>query len=508
MKNLFNLLLIMLITSTFAFAQKIDNDFFSEADRFFKAQVKNGLVNYTQLKKNPQLKSLLEKVEQANLSGTDAATKKAFYINAYNLQVINQALQQYPLQSVQSIAGFFDQKKITVAGERSTLNNLEKGKLLKPYNDSRLHFVLVCGALGCPPITNFAYTPESLDQQLEQQTRLALNDPNFLKVNGINIGLSQIFNWYADDFGGNKKNILTFINKYRNQKLSTSSKVNFYPYNWAINEVGSASSSNGSGNNASRYIVSSTIPKGSIETKIFNNLYTQSTGSSDNLTDRSTFYTTLVSFLYGVNSNFNIGFSTRYRRVRNDQLPSTPFDVFTSKEGGSFRQGLTAFGPQIRWAPIKKWSNFSVQSSFVFAIGKELTGSETQPYIDWNGPTWNTQLFNDFSIGSNFSLFTELDFLLEDIGSLSKGANNRFSTPVTAIFSYNPNRKTTIYALGGFSPFWQFTFDYFVQGGLGLKYQFTPKLELELLVTDFSNKFLAQSGGQAGTYNLGIRFNL
>jgi len=316
MKNLFNLFLIMLVTSTFAYAQKIDNNFFNEADRFFKAQVKNGLVNYSQLKKNTQLKSLLEKVEQADLSGTDAATKKAFYINAYNLQVINQALQQYPLQSVQSIAGFFDQKKITVAGERSTLNNLEKGKLLKPYNDARLHFVLVCGALGCPPITNFAYTPESLDQQLDQQTRLALNDPNFLKVKGNNVGLSQIFNWYADDFGGNKKNILTFINKFRSQKLSTSSKVNFYPYNWAINEVGSASSSNGTGgNNAARYIVSSTIPKGTIETKIFNNLYTQSTGSPDNLTNRSTFYTTLVSFLYGVNSNFNIGFATRYRRV-------------------------------------------------------------------------------------------------------------------------------------------------------------------------------------------------
>jgi len=88
-----------------------------------------------------------------------------------------------------------------------------------------------------------------------------------------------------------------------------------------------------------------------------------------------------------------------------------------------------------------------------------------------------------------------LDFLLEDIGSSSNGHANRFSTPATLIFSYNPNAKTTIYTLQGFSPFWQSSFDYFYQYGFGANYQFTPSLELELLATDFTNKFLAQTGG-------------
>ena len=102
---------------------------------------------------------------------------------------------------------------------------------------------------------------------------------------------------------------------------------------------------------------------------------------------------------------------------------------FSSGSAGSSRQGITALGPQIRYAPVPKWSNFSIQSSFVFPIGSDLTGSDSQPFIDWDGATWNTQVFNDFPIGNSFSLFTEIDFLLEDIGHI-----NRFFNPSNNYF--------------------------------------------------------------------------
>jgi len=514
MKSFINLFIMLFVFSGTIFGQNIDQKFFNDTHSFLQKNVKNSRVNYTGLKNNAQLKSLIKVIENANVSNANDATKKAFYINAYNLLVINQAAQKYPLNSVQDIAGFFERKKVTVGGKSLTLNKLEKDYLLKPYNDARFHFVLVCGALGCPPITNFAYTPEKLDQQMDMQTKLALNDNNFIRVNGNKAELSQIFKWYTGDFGGNTKSVLRFINKYRTNKIPTSAKVSFYNYSWNLNDTANRTSSLGSssalGNNASRYVVSSTIKKGTFEIKVFNNLYTQRTGNEGVLTDRSTFNTTSLSVLYGLTNRFNIGINTRYRRVRNDRLPSSPLAVFGNnlEDGESDRQGLTAFGPQIRYAPVPKWQNFSIQSSFVFPIGEDLAGSSTQPYIDWTGATWNTQIFNDFPIGTNFSLFTEVDFLLEDIGKSEEGNLNRFSTPATIIFSYNPSSKITLYTLGGFSPFWQAEFDYFAQGGLGAKYQFTPNFELELLYTDFTNKFLAEQGGQAATFNLGLRVNL
>ena len=515
MKILINFLALTFLVIGNGFAQSINQQFFQNTNAFLKAQVKNGLVNYATVKNNKQLKALIQTVETADLSGVSDATKKAFYINAYNLQVVNAAVNAYPIQSVQDIPGFFDRQKVIIAGELFTLTNFEKERLLKPYQDARLHFVLVCGALGCPPITNFAYTPENLDQQLDQQTKLALDNTDFLKVAGTTLNLSQIFNWYPEDFGGNKKGVIDFINKYRTYTVPTTAKLNYYPYDWTLNDASAGSVAStpkvagNNGNNSARYIVSSTIPKGSFEFKLFNNLYTQKTGSQDNLTDRSNFFTTTLSALYGLTNRFNIGINTRYRRTSNERLPSSALGVFGgTPEGGSARNGITAFGPQIRYAPVEKWTNFSIQSSFVFPIGTDLTGSATQPYIDWNGATWNTQFFNDFPIGNNFSLFTELDVLIEDIGSSADGRINRFSTPATLILSYNLNRKTIIYTIGGFSPYWQSTFDYFLQGGFGAKYQFTPKVELELLVTDFTNKFLRDTGGQASTFNIGFRFNL
>ena len=260
MKNLFSILITFLFLSSSAVAQTIDQKFFNDADAFFAAQVENSLVKYKGLKNNTQLAALIQTIENADLSGVSDATKKAFYINAYNLHVINEATKLYPTNSVQAGGGFFDRTKVKTAGQISTLNNLEKDQLLKPYNDGRLHFVLVCGALDCPPITDFAYLPAKLDQQLDQQTKLALDDPNFLKVDRNNLELSQIFKWYPEDFGGSKKNIISFINKHRTNTVPSTAKVAYYDYDWTLNDAltstGSASvgGSSGGGNNSTRYL--------------------------------------------------------------------------------------------------------------------------------------------------------------------------------------------------------------------------------------------------------------
>ena len=249
----------------------------------------------------------------------------------------------------------------------------------------------------------------------------------------------------------------------------------------------------GIGNNAARYVVSSAIPRGTAEIKIFNNLYRQ-----EALGEESDFFTSTLSALYGVTNRFNAGLEIRGRRA-----------AYRGGEADVSRGGIVSIGPKVRFAPFNALPNFSVQSALWIPLGDDLTGVETgQRFLDWAGPTWFTQFFNDFPIGSNFSFFAEVDVLLEDIGAEEEGRINRFSTPATAIFSYFPTPKTTLYALGSYSPFWQENFDYFYQAGAGAKYQFTPKFELEVLATAFQNDFLSSVGGSASTLNLGIRFNL
>ncbi|WP_187270929.1 DUF547 domain-containing protein [Neolewinella aurantiaca] len=528
--------------------ERLQGDFIADTDALLKRYVKQGRIDYTGIKASDDLKPLISKIAQTDLASLKGNAKKAFLINAYNLLVINQVLENYPLASVLDVNGFFDAKKQTVGGRKVTLNQLEKDLLLKEFKDARLHFVLVCGALGCPPITNFAYTPDRLEAQLTKQTQLALNNPSFLRVNGDKAALSKIFEWYASDFGGNKAAVIAFINKYRDEAVPANAKVSYYEYDWTLNKTSgraaaekkekmeaidamekealaegtegrgemdmeermgleqplqnSLSSPPGGGNNSARYVVSSTIRKGSAEIKLFNNLYSQEAAG-----ERSSFFTASLSALYGVTNRFNAGIDLRYRRVRYDEAGAVSNFAVLS-DGGTFsRTAISGFGPKVRIAPFNNLPNFSIQSALWIPLADDLEGNEGGRFTDWNKPTWFTQVFNDFPIGSNFSLFAEVDFTLEDIGSEDTDAN-RFSTPLTGILSYFPTPKATLYGLASYAPYWQEDYDYFYQLGVGAKYQFTPNFEVELLAVAFETEFLNSVDGNAGTVNLGIRVNL
>lgn len=507
---------MLLLLSSSITAQATLDSFFADADAFFQTNVINGLVDYQNIQQYPSaLAKLSQQIANTDVSTLDSDTRQAFYINVYNILVIAQVIDNYPISSPLNVNGFFDEQQYNIAGEQLTLNELEKDKLLATYQDARFHFVLVCGALDCPPIINRAYLPNTLEHQLEQQTRLALNDEEFIKVDGEEVALSQIFEWYAKDFGGDKNSAIDFINRYRSSPLPKST-VRFYNYDWTLNQIPSSQGSEEApttlspgGNNAARYVVSASIPKGSFEIKGFTNLYNQVTGNGDGpATDQATFFTQNLSVLYGVNNRFNAGFDLRYRQVSFGPESISRFDVFNLEQTSSTRQGLTGIGPKIRYAPSPALPNLSIQSTYWFARGEDLAGNSERPFIDFNGDIWFTQIFNDFSIGDKFSFFTELDILIEDIGKEEDGHINRFSTPVQLILSYFPNRKTTIYSIGAYSPYWQDEFDYFYQAGLGAKYQITPKLEVELLYTLFRNQFILETNGSASTMNFGLRISV
>ena len=157
-------------------AQQIDQSFFTKADKVFNTYIQNGAVDYPGIRSDATFKQLIQTISTAPFSNLDATTQQAYLINAYNLLVINEVIVQNIEQSVLRNRSFFEAKTNLVAGKKISLNTLEKQYLLKTFGDARFHFVLVCGAKGCPPIVNFAYTPERLERQLEQQTRNAIND--------------------------------------------------------------------------------------------------------------------------------------------------------------------------------------------------------------------------------------------------------------------------------------------------------------------------------------------
>ena len=214
-------------------------DFFTKTDAFLKANVSSsGGVYYASIKANPaELNELVDMIGSYPFKSKDKNTQKAFLINAYNILVIKNVVDNYPISKPLDVPGFFDRKKFNVAGMSLTLSDIENKKIRPVYKDARTHFVLVCAAKSCPPIANYAITPSKMDAQLTTLTKKAMDRSSFTKVNADKktVQLSQIFEWYKDDFMAEAKSLVAWVNQYRSTPIPSSYKQSFYTYNWALN---------------------------------------------------------------------------------------------------------------------------------------------------------------------------------------------------------------------------------------------------------------------------------
>lgn len=229
------LIAVLLITAT-GMAQDIES-FFSKTDAFLQANVANGKVAYSKIYENQEaLSELMRIADKISVSESDAKNYQAFWINAYNIATIKGIIDNYPTKSPLDNAGFFDKTTYSLAGKTITLNDIENKILRAKFKDPRFHFVLVCGALGCPPLISEAYLPNTLDAQLDEQTKMAING-NFIKVNTKKkrVEGSEILKWYKEDFVMNG-NEIDFLNTYRTEKIPTNFKLSHFTYNWKLNE--------------------------------------------------------------------------------------------------------------------------------------------------------------------------------------------------------------------------------------------------------------------------------
>ena len=478
-----------------------------QVDSFLKSVVNNGCINYEliQKEKTKQLDSLIQHIN-SHLINSNTQQSKAAYLNLYNLLVIKQVVANYPINSPNEIPGFFDKTKFNIKKKSTTLNELEN-KIIRPtYNDPRIHFALVCGAKGCPPIHQFAFFTDSLDQQLDWVSTSALNNQDFIRFQKTGTAeISEIFKWYVADFGGNEKGIKNFINKYRvNNKIES---IGYYTYDWTLNDYKTVS-----GSNVVNYTPSVLLKKNQFEIQFFNNLYTQTAWRNDQgelqkLGSRGSWNTLMMTFNYGVSKSarFNVGFDINLRSTHNDEEDSKAIDIFKFAQNNQSRTTISTIGPKIKWNPIKKITNFSLQSAFWIPVTDSLENKSNRPWLDYDRYTWWTQLFYDKSIGAKYQFFGELDFLLRlpEIGSKVPSSETIFSTPVSIFFSYFPYPKSTIYVQYQYAPTITSYPSYYMQAGIGGKYQVLSQLQLEASYTNF---FSGHTQGAGATFNVGLRY--
>ncbi len=234
------MILSMLITALFIASLSASAPQTSTYGEVLNKYVSQGKVDYSGLEKNglSQLDSYLKSVAESSLP-KGKNKQMGFYIDAYNALVLRSVIKHGRPKSVLDIKSFFSGDQHTVAGKKVTLDQLEK-KVLNPLaKDPRTHFVLVCGAIGCPILESEPYHGSSVSQRMEKASKRYLDSKYGAIVTAGSLQISQIFKWYQKDFGG-AEGVLSFVKKYlsaeQKSQLGATPKVSYINYNWQLNK--------------------------------------------------------------------------------------------------------------------------------------------------------------------------------------------------------------------------------------------------------------------------------
>ena len=135
--------------------------------------------------------------------------------------------------------GPWDEDLLSVEGVELSLNDIEH-RILRPiWKDKRTHYALNCASLGCPNLLPQAFTYLNTESLLEQGARDYINHPRGVKIQGENLILSKIYEWYQADFGGNEEGVIKHLQRYsKNKKLDYLHADDLeieYQYNWRLN---------------------------------------------------------------------------------------------------------------------------------------------------------------------------------------------------------------------------------------------------------------------------------
>jgi hypothetical protein len=215
-----------------------------------------GLVDYDAFSESAEFQQYLDLLGKARLESLDEADRLALWINAYNaytIQLINKHGERKSIRNINKTLGLFGgngpwkERLAEVGGKIWTLDEIEHEIIRERFSEPRIHFALVCAALGCPPLRNEAYAGEKLEDQLSDQAgTFVVRSPMKNRVeteNGV-VHLSRIFDWYRDDFPSGREGLGHFLAQYhppgpeRELLESGGFEVKFTEYDWSLNGKG------------------------------------------------------------------------------------------------------------------------------------------------------------------------------------------------------------------------------------------------------------------------------
>jgi hypothetical protein len=237
------------------------------------------------------------------------------------------------------------------------------------------------------------------------------------------------------------------------------------------------------------------------------NNYRNDEGHLGNLDVRQTYVYRTLQATYGLsrNARFNVGLDVNIVMGRIDQdRNSSMFKVFDTnvKDSSRHARAITSVAARIRWRPLKRNYNFTVQSSISFPTGvsqeKQWTLGHSQIFL-------MSQFLYNQPLSKRLFLFSQLGL---QYGFERDNVPAAFFSPVSFYLSYLIPRKAIPFILFNYMPMfnkdnsWSYS-HYTMQVGGGLQYHITPHF---LVNGYYANDIKGKNYPDFNTYSLSLRY--
>ncbi len=208
-----------------------------------QAVTDKGFVDYNMIQQGEQLDNIIKTIETTAPTSLQTIEQQlTFYINSYNALVIYTIINGKSPSHFFGRFSFFRNSYYTVAGTSMNLHELEHD-VIRPLQEPRIHFALVCASYSCPKLLNSVYRAEDINQQLELAAKAFINNSqknHFDQTKKIAY-ISKIFDWFDEDFSSEEMGLLDYIAQYvDDEKLAIALRqqtftIRFNNYDWSLN---------------------------------------------------------------------------------------------------------------------------------------------------------------------------------------------------------------------------------------------------------------------------------
>ena len=200
------------------------------------------------------LNRYVDALGETPVSSLNRREQLAYWVNLYNALTVQVVLENYPLESIREIEfgrsfvpsfivddGPWGEELITVEGIPLSLDNIEQ-RILRPlFREPRIHYVLNRAAVGSPDLMAEPLDPNQLDEQFDAAARAFVNSERAVQIDGNRAGVSSIYTWFRDDFGGSQDGVLVHLRNYADDDLHAGlervTRVRDQGFDWSLNHT-------------------------------------------------------------------------------------------------------------------------------------------------------------------------------------------------------------------------------------------------------------------------------